>query len=303
MSAGGYVGRFAPSPTGRLHMGSLLSAVASFCDARHHGGRWLVRMEDLDPPREVAGAADDILRTLEAFGLHWDGEVLYQSDRDEAYIEALEKLVRMGRAYGCACTRKELEGHSVYPGNCSRGIVGGRPARSVRFRIGGGAWSWFDAVQGQQRFDSGDIGDYVVRRADGLWAYQLAVVVDDLDQGITHVVRGADLLDSTPKQMALREVLSSGSQTMCWAHAPMLVNAGGQKLSKQTFAAPVRPSKAPELILRALEMLGQSMPTEESRTDWVANGDVAAVLDRAVAQWNLDAVSASAIHWQGEGHP
>ena len=302
MAKAGYVGRFAPSPTGRLHMGSLLAAVGSYCDAKHHGGQWLVRMEDLDPPREVPGAADDILRTLEAFGLHWDGEVRYQSERYEAYQEALASLSASDRAFGCGCTRKELAGHGVYPGHCSQGLPNGKEARSFRFRIGKAPWKWRDGVQGIQEFRANEIGDFVVRRADGFWAYQLAVVTDDLDQGITHVVRGADLLDSTPRQMALRQALEPHAPALHWAHLPVLVNGEGQKLSKQTLAEPVSTAVATQCILQTLVLLGQPMPESEAIEDWVEAGDVGSVLDHAVRKWSLESVSAPAIHWQGAGH-
>ena len=302
MTRAGYVGRFAPSPTGRLHMGSLLAAVGSFCDAKHHGGQWLVRMEDLDPPREVPGAADDILRTLEAFGLHWDGEVRFQSHRNEAYEEVLATLMGNDLAFGCGCTRKELAGHEVYPGHCSNGLPMEKEARSFRFRIGADPWNWRDGVQGMQAFHANEIGDFVVRRADGFWAYQLAVVTDDLDQGVTHVVRGADLLDSTPRQMALRQALEPNAPALHWAHLPVLVNGEGQKLSKQTLAEPVSKTDATQLMLRTLDLLGQSLPESEAMDDWVAAGDVGAVLDHAVRHWSLEAVPAPAIHWQGSGH-
>ena len=297
MSESGYVGRFAPSPTGRLHMGSLVAAVASWCDARYHGGRWLVRMEDLDPPREVAGAADDILRTLEAFGLHWDDEVVFQSRRHEHYLAALQELQEQGRVFPCACSRKELSGQSVYPGYCRDGLSTGRTGRSERFSFHVGTWSWQDAVQGAQVFNAELLGDFVVRRADGLWAYQLAVVVDDIAQGVNAIVRGADLLDSTPRQLALRAALAPEFPVSDWAHLPILVNAENQKLSKQTLAAPIDPEQGVSHLLSALEILGQ--PVEDLRGE--DQGNLEELLNRAAAHWDIRKVPMGPIHWQGEG--
>ena len=297
MSESGYVGRFAPSPTGRLHMGSLVAAVASWCDARYHDGRWLVRMEDLDPPREVPGAADDILRTLEAFGLHWDDEVVFQSRRHEHYLAALQELHEQGRVFPCACSRKELSGQSVYPGYCRDGLSPGRNGRSERFSFHAGTWSWQDAVQGEQDFDAELLGDFVVRRADGLWAYQLAVVVDDIAQGVNAIVRGADLLESTPRQLALRAALAPEFPVSDWAHLPVLVNAEDQKLSKQTLAAPIDPEQGVSHLLSALEILGQ--PVEDLRGQ--DQGNLEELLNWAAAHWEIRKVPRGPIHWQGEG--
>lgn len=294
MSGSGYVGRFAPSPTGRLHIGSMLAAVASWCDARHHGGRWLVRMEDLDPPREVPGAADDILRTLEGFGLHWDGAVRYQSSRETAYHRALEQLSASGWVFGCACTRNALEGHAVYPGHCRDGLEPGVAPRAVRFRFSEGAVAWDDVIQGPQRFDAAALGDFVVRRADGFWAYQLAVVADDLDQGVNAVIRGADLLDSTPRQCALWSALGAPDGVRRWGHLPVIVNAEGQKLSKQTLAAPVDVRDAPALIFEVLTALGQA-PARR----WGARPEdgVTALLNEAARAWDIGAIPKGPIHW------
>ena len=297
MLESGYVGRFAPSPTGRLHMGSLVAAVASWCDARHHGGRWLVRMEDLDPPREVPGAADDILRTLEAFGLHWDGAVVYQSMRHGHYLATLDELKKRGDVFPCACSRKELSGQPVYPGHCRGGLSPGRTGRSERFRFHDGQWDWLDAVQGAQAFEAASLGDFVVRRADGLWAYQLAVVVDDIAQGVTAIVRGADLLDSTPRQLALRAVLAPDHPVAHWAHLPVLVNAEAQKLSKQTLAVPIESEQAGRQLLSALSLLGQ--PVEDLTQSH--GGDVEGLLHRAAARWDIGNVPTGPIHWQGHG--
>ena len=256
-----YVGRFAPSPTGRLHLGSMATAVASCLDARAHQGQWLVRIEDLDPPREVPGAAKDILDTLEAFGLRWDGDVLFQSDRHDAYQEALNVLLAHGRAFGCVCTRKTLAGEPVYPGYCRGGLSEGVSPRSFRFAMPEHrpALAWSDRWVGEQQFEPEGIGDFVLKRADGFWAYHMAVVVDDAHQAVTDVVRGDDLLDSTPAHLALVDALSLESPR--YAHVPVVKNAQGQKLSKQTLAEPVDPGSRDEVLRLVFGHLG--IPWEE----------------------------------------
>jgi glutamyl-Q tRNA(Asp) synthetase len=230
-----YRGRFAPSPTGPLHFGSLVAAVASYVDARAHDGAWLVRMEDVDTPRCVPGADKSILETLRAFGLNWDEEVVYQSQRTDAYQNALEELKRSGNAYPCSCSRKDT-GAGPYPGTCRSGpTASGKP---ISWRV---------------RYD-GPEGDFVIQRSDGLFSYQLAVVVDDAAQGITHVVRGADLLDSTPWQMHLQRLL--GYPVPHYRHIPVVTNSAGEKLSKQTKAHPLDVHSAPHLIREALTFLG-----------------------------------------------
>jgi glutamyl-Q tRNA(Asp) synthetase len=288
-----YRGRFAPSPTGPLHFGSLVAAVGSYLEARSRGGDWLVRMEDLDRPREVAGAADEILRTLEALGFEWDEPVLYQSRRDFAYGEAVAKLKRAGAAFACACTRKEIadsvsafgsgsKGESqalVYPGTCRRGLPHGREGRAVRVRVDDAAIAFDDALQGRIEQDlARECGDFVVRRADGLYAYQLAVVVDDAEQEITDVVRGADLLDSTPRQIHLQRLL--GLPTPDYMHLPVAVNAQGEKLSKQTLAAAIDPANGAQALADALAFLGNA-PPEELRAASVAD-----VWGWATASWD-----------------
>lgn len=239
-----YRGRFAPSPTGPLHAGSLVAALASWLDARAHGGAWLVRIEDLDPPREVPGATNDILRTLADFGMEADEPIAFQSARTAFYEAAFAWLSEVGRVYGCACTRSEVEGAAaaaglapgVYPGTCRQG-TGGRPVRAWRYRVEG-VETFVDRALGLQSQDLARcVGDFVVRRADGLWAYQLAVVVDDGEQGVTDVVRGADLLDNTPRQIALQRALEL--PTPRYLHVPVVVNERGEKLSKQTGARPL----------------------------------------------------------------
>ena len=252
-----YIGRFAPSPTGLLHIGSLLTALASYADARAHGGRWLVRMEDLDPPREMAGAADDILRTLEAFGFEWDGGVAYQSRRYDLYHEALGRLKAKGLVYPCDCSRKDWQAGAragadgfVYNGCCA----GLDPQRALhktpawRVRVPDEIIGFDDAVVGHYAQNlAHDIGDFVLLRADGFWAYQLAVVADDAAQGITHIVRGQDLLVSTPRQLWLQRALDAPEPH--YAHLPLLVNGAGQKWSKQTLA-PALDLGAREALLR-----------------------------------------------------
>jgi glutamyl-Q tRNA(Asp) synthetase len=262
-----YRGRFAPSPTGPLHVGSLTAAMASFLQARAAAGAWLVRMEDLDPPREMPGAADDILRTLDAFGLHWDGEVMYQSRRHDAYREALAQLRARNAVYPCGCSRREIADSSVagidgpvYPGTCRDRLAPQRTARAVRVRTEHTHIGFDDRWQGYIDCElARDIGDFVVHRADGLFAYQLAVTVDDAAQGITEVVRGADLLWSTPRQIHLRRLL--GFSTPTYAHVPAIVNARGEKLSKQTGAAAIDTRAALPSLQQSFAALGQSVDT------------------------------------------
>ena len=261
-----YCGRFAPSPTGDLHFGSLVAAVASYLDARRAGGDWLVRIEDVDQPRTVPGSADRILQGLEAYGMHWDGAVMYQSQRDEAYAAALEQLGDL--AYGCACTRSELAQHEAqheirreyYPGTCRDGLREGRVARSQRVRVPDREIHWQDRRLGPQRENLAEsVGDFVLRRADGLWAYQLAVVVDDGAQGITDIVRGEDLLTSTARQIYLQELLQL-PHPRYW-HVPLVLDAHGQKLSKQTHAQPVPTCGSPTVLAQALRFLGEPVPS------------------------------------------
>jgi len=263
-----YVGRFAPSPTGPLHFGSLVAALASWLDARAAGGRWILRIEDLDRPREQPGATDAILRQLEALGLSWDGPVLYQSRREPRYRDALERLRRAGLGYPCACSRREIadsalgiDGAHIYPGTCRAGLPPGKAARALRVRTAGPAIRFVDRVQGACVQDvEREVGDFVVMRADGLYAYQLAVVVDDFEQGITDVVRGADLIDSTARQILLQRAL--GYPMPRYAHVPVAVNATGEKLSKQTGAAPIDTAPGAPALARALVFLGHPPPAD-----------------------------------------
>lgn len=250
-----YRGRFAPSPTGPLHFGSLVAAAASWLDARAARGEWLVRVEDLDTPRCVPGAVDDILRTLEDCGLTWDDPVDYQSRRIPLYEAALDRLKSSGRAYLCGCSRREVEDR--YPGTCRNGLPEGRPGRSWRFLVEPGLVEFVDRLQGPQGQNvETEVGDFVLLRADGIFAYQLAVVVDDAEQRITDIVRGADLLDSTARQILLQQALGAPRPT--YLHVPVAANIAGEKLSKQTLAAPAGPEALPDV----LRFLGLAPPLD-----------------------------------------
>ena len=267
-----YVGRFAPSPSGPLHFGSLVAALASWLDARAASGSWLLRMEDLDTPRVQAGAADTILRQLEAFGLRWDGAIAYQSARSELYRAALESLERAGMTYWCGCSRSEIadsalvfrnggdqalapDGARIYPGTCRNGLALGKKPRALRVRTNPGPVRFSDRLLGDfTQSVEREVGDFVLRRADGQVAYQLAVVVDDSVQGVTDVVRGADLLESTARQIHLQHLL--GAPTPRYLHVPVAVNAAGEKLSKQTRA----PDATVEDMPQALGFLGLQPP-------------------------------------------
>lgn len=258
-------GRYAPSPTGPLHLGSLLAAVASFLQARGQDASWLLRIDDIDTPRVVPGAASGICEILTAFGLQWDGPVLYQSRRRAAYRDAAQKLKALDLAFDCACTRREaqsgpagLEG-PIYPGTCRDGIRSGREPRSVRMRVDSVMISFVDAIQGMYAQDVGrEVGDFVIRRADGITAYQLATVLDDAFQGVSEIVRGADLLSSTPRQILLQRQLSLPQPR--YAHVPVLVDRHGEKLSKSTGALALDVERKPVQFWECLTYLGQQPP-------------------------------------------
>lgn len=253
-----YIGRFAPSPSGPLHFGSLLAAVASYLQARAASGRWLLRIEDIDPPREQKGADTLILRALEAFGFEWDGTVRYQSRNRDAHLHAIETLMRGGHAYRCTCSRRDLAAEPVgplgpvYPGTCRDGSGGGESA--VRVRTHDSAIAFVDGLQGlySQRLES-ESGDFIIQRRDGLIAYHLAVIVDDANDGVTEIVRGIDLLDSTPRQLHLQRLLRL--PTPAYLHIPVAENAAGQKLSKRTGAPALDPAEPRPALLRALRAL------------------------------------------------
>ena len=256
-----------------MHFGSLIAAVGSYAEAKACRGEWLLRIEDVDAPRCSMAAASEILRTLEGFGLMWDGEPVWQSRRIDAYAAALEKLKAAGRVFACGCTRRELadsaiapDGAVIYPGTCRQGLAPGREARAWRLSVGDARIGFDDAIQGRIESDlAHDAGDFILLRADGLFAYQLAVVVDDAAAGITHVVRGADLLASTPRQIYLQQCL--GAPTPAYAHLPVAVNAAGEKLSKQTRATPVDAERPGPGLVAALEFLGQRPPAELCRAE------------------------------------
>jgi len=294
-----YRGRFAPSPTGPLHFGSLVAALASHCDARAAGGQWLLRIEDVDRPRSRTGAEAAILTTLEHYGFTWDGEVSRQSERGEYYAAALERLRANGHIYECACSRRELAtaamgpgGERVYPGTCRNGMPADRrdrPARAWRVRVGSARIEFDDRLQGPQAQDlAHDVGDFVVRRADGLYAYQLAVVVDDALQEITHVVRGADLLASTPRQIHLQALL--GYAPPSYLHVPVAISAAGEKLSKQTGAAALPKDPLPALAA-AWRLLGQRLPDDADALACPAD-----FWSWAIATWDPARLPAATVH-------
>ncbi|MDP3847272.1 MAG: tRNA glutamyl-Q(34) synthetase GluQRS [Pseudomonas sp.] len=281
MSKPPYIGRFAPTPSGYLHFGSLVAALASYLDARAVGGRWLLRIEDLDPPREVPGAQAAILTTLESYGFEWDGPVMRQSERHGAYAEVLQRWLNQGLAYACSCSRKQLEPYlGIYPGLCRNA---GHPwaDTAIRLRVPELSYQFTDRVQGPFAQHLGrEVGDFVIRRRDGLYAYQLAVVIDDAAQGINAIVRGADLLDSTPRQLYLQELL--GVPAPSYLHVPLITQPDGHKLGKSYRAPPLPIAQARPLLLRALRALGQAAPEE-----------LLELSPSAILQW-------AAQHWQPE---
>ena len=290
-----YIGRFAPSPTGHLHIGSLLTAVASFLDAKANGGAWLVRMEDLDKPREVAGAADDILRTLDAFSLHWDGEVVYQSQRHALYRAALDELKRQNAVYPCYCSRKTVQENGrqgidgiIYNGNCRFRQPNNSAQKTPAWRIktNNQPIVFEDKICGtQQQNIEQEVGDFVLLRADGEWAYQLAVVVDDCHQGVTHIVRGSDLLLSCPRQIYLYQQFNFRLPE--YAHLPLLTNAWGQKWSKQTLAPKLDLSQKEKLLKQVLAYLGLPNPIPDENCN--------ALLQWAILHWDINKVPKQSI--------
>lgn len=285
-------GRFAPSPTGPLHFGSLIAALGSFLEARRRGGQWLLRIEDVDTTRVAPGSADSIFRVLDQCGLHWDGPVCYQSQRTELYQAALERLMRADAAYLCACSRRELvgnprarDGSPIYPGTCRSGVR--RPDRpcAIRLRVNDAPIQFHDAVQGDYcQHLAREVGDFIIRRADGLFAYQLAVVVDDADQNINQVVRGSDLLDSTPRQIYLQRLLKL--PTPDYVHLPIVLDRHGEKMSKQTGAPPLDERNPGSALWAALRFLGQQPPSD------LAREPPAVIVNWALQQWRLEPVPA-----------
>ena len=283
-----YRGRFAPSPTGPLHAGSLLSAVCSFLEARRHDGRWQVRIDDIDPPREVAGAADAILRSLDAHGLHADDSIVFQSRRQAAYLGALDRLRDAGVLFPCACSRRELRARAtagpngpLYPGTCRDGLPPGREARAWRLRVNQAEDLFEDRFQGLVRTRLAEtVGDFVVRRADGLLAYNLAAAVDDGSSDISHVIRGHDLLWCTPPQRLIQRAL--GLRSPEYGHLPVLVDLQGQKLSKQQGAPALDDRSAPANLWLALQRLQQEPPPALCRAS------LATLWQWAHAHWTPD---------------
>lgn len=278
-----YIGRFAPSPTGPLHFGSLVAALASFLDARHHHGQWLVRIEDLDPPRESSAAPEQILGQLQYFGLHWDGDPLFQSHRLSDYESYREKLEQAGHLFHCTCSRKSFG--AIYPGTC-RGL-GLNPtsneSTAQRVNVGDASIQFNDLILGEQHFDlSTEVGDFIIKRKDGLFAYQLAVVVDDHFQSISHVIRGNDLLDSTPRQLYLFQLL--GFDPPKYGHFPVVTGDDGAKLSKQAKSPSVAMAEPISVLNQALRALGQ--PRQETTS-------VDQLLLNATKAWNLANIPAN----------
>ncbi|HET8552725.1 MAG TPA: tRNA glutamyl-Q(34) synthetase GluQRS [Gammaproteobacteria bacterium] len=275
--AGPYRGRFAPSPTGPLHFGSVVTALGGFLQARSRDGEWQLRIDDIDPDRDSSAALALIPRQLEAFGLHWDGAIVYQSHRAARHREALQTLLDSGRAFYCGCSRREI-GDGIYPGTCRNGLPAGKAARSVRVRVDDARPAFDDPLQGHVTSDlATEVGDFVIRRADGLIAYQLAAAVDDADGGFTEIVRGADLLSSTLRQIWLHRCLDLPSPA--YLHLPIAVDANGDKLSKQTHAPPLDSARPGPQLVAALTFLEQRPPTE------LAVYAPADILDWAVAHW------------------
>jgi len=270
-----YRGRFAPSPSGPLHDGSLLAAMASYLDARAHGGQWLLRMEDIDTPRVAEGADQLIIQQLLSLGMHWDEPPVWQSRRLALYQADFERLAAHDLVYGCACTRSMLAGGGPYPGTCSKGLAPGQSPRAWRLRVPPGVERFHDRWHGPQQQDVAvEVGDFILKRADGLWAYQFVVVVDDGLQGITDVVRGADLLDSTPRQRVLGRLLGYTPPRVL--HVPLLCDAEGRKLSKQNHAPALDLTQPVQTLQRAWRRLG---------FDTLEVDAVAAFWDRAVPAW------------------
>jgi len=276
------IGRFAPSPTGPLHFGSVVAAVASYLQAKSQYGQWLVRIDDIDPPREQSGACASILKTLELLGLHWDGEVLFQRHRQDAYQEALELLTEQKLIYRCNCSRKQLQGNA-YPGTCRLKARSSEQQHALRIITNQTPINFNDGIQGhlQQNLET-DVGDFIVRRADDLIAYHIAVVVDDAWQGITEIIRGADLLDVTLRQIYLQRILNV--PTPAYAHIPAAVDAHGEKLSKQHHAHPVDDTQPESTLFSALNFLRQQ-PDEG-----LLQGNVEEIIQWGVKHWSMEKI-------------
>ena len=282
-----YIGRFAPSPTGPLHMGSLVTAVASYCQAKSKQGKWLLRIEDLDPPREIEGASNDIIMTLEACGFEWDGEIIYQSQRSNYYEQVLDQLKELELSYPCGCSRADITASGQqtslgvrYPGTCREGLPKGKSPRSIRMKTSTEKITFVDKMQGEINLDpEQDTGDFVIKRADGEYAYQLAVVVDDALQNITEIVRGSDLLNLTTRQIYLQRALNY--TTPSYAHVPVLVNQLGDKLSKQNLAKAIDKSNLPASLYQALCYLNQAPPKD------LIHAEINEIWEWATMNWQI----------------
>lgn len=293
-----YRGRFAPSPTGPLHFGSLIAAMGSYLQAKHENGEWLVRIDDIDPPREQEGASDSILRTLEDFGFEWDQDVIYQSNRLNRYQEAVDSLIKLQLAYPCSCSRSQIikktsqnKGNLIYPGFCRNGVQrtdidsDKSEQYSIRLRCNNETLSFHDLIQGKQSSNlEKDIGDFVIKRRDNFFSYQLASGIDDAEQGITEVIRGSDLLKCTFGQRYVQQQLNLSSPH--YSHLPVAINRSGQKLSKQNHAAPILAKDAVNLLYKALKFLGQMPPIE------LINANQEDIWCWAKTHWRLDLVPA-----------
>ncbi|WP_196139526.1 tRNA glutamyl-Q(34) synthetase GluQRS [Aliikangiella sp. G2MR2-5] len=284
-----WTGRFAPTPSGPLHFGSLVAALGSYLVAKHQNGRWLVRIEDLDPPREQAGAAESIIRTLEVFGFEWDGPIEFQSQNSERYREALMQLDKLGITYRCDCSRQLVNKRSdgVYDGYCRERLVTEQTDFAVRIKFDDGFEQFTDQILGECHFARpADKQDFVIKRKDGLWAYQLAVVVDDIAQQIDHVVRGADILDSTPRQNYLYHCFQK--QSPRYFHLPLVIDNDGYKFSKSKLYPAIEPHLASVLLVKALHHLGQKT------VDDLDTGKPGEILKFAIANWQLNTVGKQA---------
>lgn len=280
-----YIGRFAPTPSGPLHFGSLVAALASYLDAKAHDGLWLLRIEDIDPPREQPGASAHILQTLEDFDLLWDGEVFYQSQQNERYQVCVDQLLQHGLAYYCQCSRKRLRDHPVYPNWCRIKPPELTADCAVRIQTQG-QFSIEDRIQGTCSWQMDELGDFIIQRRDKLFAYQLAVVLDDAEQGINQIVRGYDILESTPRQLQLIDYLKLPKPE--YAHIPVITNHTGQKLSKQNLAPGITPEDRRQLLLRALQALGliSTIAIEKN----ILTATYAELLQWAIQQWQISRV-------------
>lgn len=295
-------GRFAPSPSGPLHFGSLIAALGSFLIAKTSGAKWLVRIEDIDPPREIKGASETILKQLESHALHWDGDILYQSQRLDYYQSVLDELLKKDLVYGCDCTRKQIKefrqqnpspantgsGLQLYPNICQDKNLDSRQQVALRLRHGQDTYSFEDMLQGTCEFDNALYReDFTVKRKDGLIAYQLAVVLDDIEQNIDHVVRGCDLLDSTPRQIRLYQVLQA--QAPQFVHLPLVINQDGNKLSKQNHAQAIEPQDASSNLVKALSFLGQLEANSELCSS-LEHSSPDSIIEWALAHFDFDKI-------------